>query len=72
MIECLAAFKPDLVIFDNAGRGAQIRAAHAWGARVIYISSRRRQRAKAFRLSWMRRSASTGLPTRVASRAIWT
>jgi hypothetical protein len=54
VVELLAAFRPDIVIFDNAGRTAQIRAAHAGGARVVYISSRRRQRAKAFRLRWMR------------------
>jgi hypothetical protein len=55
VVELLGSFKPDIVVFDNAGRSAQIRAAHAGGARVIYISSRRRQRRKAFRLSWMRR-----------------
>ncbi|HTB69344.1 MAG TPA: hypothetical protein VK727_24185 [Steroidobacteraceae bacterium] len=54
VLQLLAAFKPDIVIFDNAGRTSQIRAAHAAGARVIYISSRRRQRGKAFRCSWMR------------------
>ncbi|MGC1458916.1 MAG: hypothetical protein WA825_11605 [Steroidobacteraceae bacterium] len=54
VVALLAAFRPDIVIFDNAGRTAQIRAARAGGARVVYISSRRRQRAKAFRLSWMR------------------
>ncbi len=54
VVELLGAFRPDIVIFDNAGRTAQIRAACAVGARVVYISSRRRQRAKAFRLSWMR------------------
>jgi glycosyltransferase involved in cell wall biosynthesis len=47
-------FKPHLVIFDNAGRTAQLRAARGSGARVVYISSRARQRRKAFRLSWMR------------------
>lgn len=55
VVALLQSFRPDIVIFDNAGRTAQIRAAHAGGARVVYISSRRRQRAKAFRLSWMRR-----------------
>jgi hypothetical protein len=54
VLQLLDAFKPDIVVFDNAGRTAQIRAAHAGGARVIYISSRRRQRGKAFRLGWMR------------------
>ncbi len=50
VLALLRLFKPDIVIFDNAGRTAQIRAAHAMGARVIYISSRRRQRGKGFRL----------------------
>lgn len=42
------------MIFDNAGRTAQLRAAREVGARVAFISARRRQRAKAFRWSWMR------------------
>jgi hypothetical protein len=54
VIEHIRSWRPDIVIFDNAGRGRQIRAAHRLGARVVYISSRRRQRGKAFRLSWMR------------------
>jgi predicted glycosyltransferase len=54
VVALLKSFQPHLVIFDNAGRTAQIRAAHAGGARVVYVSSRRRQRRKAFRLSWMR------------------
>jgi hypothetical protein len=43
-----------VVIFDNAGRTAQLKAASKAGARVVFISSRRRQRRKAFRLRWMR------------------
>ena len=54
VIESLERLKPDVVIFDNAGRTAQLRAARRLGARVIYISSRPRQRRKAFRLTWMR------------------
>jgi hypothetical protein len=50
----IASFRPDLVVFDNAGRTVQLRAAAASGARVVFISSRRRQRGKAFRLSWMK------------------
>jgi hypothetical protein len=45
-------FRPDVVIFDNAGRTAQLRAARRAGARLVFISSRRRQRRKAFRFSW--------------------
>jgi hypothetical protein len=53
VIEIMNSWRPDIVIFDNAGRTAQLRAAHKL-ARVVYISARRRQRNKAFRLSWMR------------------
>jgi ADP-heptose:LPS heptosyltransferase len=54
VIELINSFHPDLVIFDNAGRTAQLRAAHRSGARVVYISARARQRRKAFRMRWMR------------------
>jgi len=54
VIESIGRFRPDVVIFDNAGRTAQLRAAHRAGARVVYISARSRQRRKAFRASWMR------------------
>ena len=46
--------RPDIVVFDNAGRGAQLAAARRAGARIVYISARPRQRRKAFRFSWMR------------------
>jgi hypothetical protein len=52
--ELIRELTPRVVVFDNAGRTAQLRAAHAAGARVVYVSSRRRQRRKAFRLRWMR------------------
>jgi UDP-glucoronosyl and UDP-glucosyl transferase len=54
VIELMRAWLPNVVIFDNAGRSAQLRAAHRLGARIVFISSRRRQRRRAFRLSWMR------------------
>ncbi|MCC5867984.1 MAG: hypothetical protein JJU27_05685 [Gammaproteobacteria bacterium] len=50
----IRAYRPTLVVFDNAGRTAQLRAARAAGARVVFISSRLRQRRRAFRLQWMR------------------
>jgi predicted glycosyltransferase len=46
-------FTPHIVIFDNAGRTAQLQAACRAGARVVFISSRSRQRRKAFRWRWM-------------------
>jgi glycosyltransferase involved in cell wall biosynthesis len=54
VIDLLEKWRPDVVIFDNAGRTAQLRAAQRLGARIVYISARRRQRRKAFRLHWMR------------------
>ncbi len=54
VIEVIESWRPDVVIFDNAGRTAQLRAAKRCGARVVYIGARRRQRHKAFRLGWMR------------------
>jgi spore coat polysaccharide biosynthesis predicted glycosyltransferase SpsG len=52
--QVMREFRPDVVIFDNAGRTSQLRAAHDLGARVVFVSSRARQRRKAFRLRWMR------------------
>lgn len=46
-------FRPTVVLFDNAGRTRQLQAAREEGARVIFVSSRRRQRRKAFRVRWM-------------------
>jgi hypothetical protein len=54
VIRIIEQWRPDVVIFDNAGRTAQIEAAKRFGAGVVYISARRRQRRKAFRVRWMR------------------
>jgi len=54
VIEMIGHWHPDVVIFDNAGRTAQLRAVRRAGARVVYVSARPRQRRRAFRLSWMR------------------
>jgi len=53
VIELLEKWRPDVVVFDNAGRTAQLRAARRLGARVVFISARPRQRRKAFRWQWM-------------------
>jgi spore coat polysaccharide biosynthesis predicted glycosyltransferase SpsG len=53
VIALIEQMRPDVVIFDNAGRTAQLRAAKRAGARVVYISARVRQRHKAFRRRWM-------------------
>jgi len=52
--ELIERMRPDIVVFDNAGRSAQLAAAHRAGARLVYISARPRQRRKAFRVGWMR------------------
>jgi UDP:flavonoid glycosyltransferase YjiC (YdhE family) len=54
VIELIERLRPEIVIFDNAGRTAQLRTAQRLGARVVYISARARQRRKAFRYRWMR------------------
>ncbi len=54
VIAAIHDFRPDIVVFDNAGRTSQLRAAQRSGARVVYISARSRQRRKAFRWRWMR------------------
>ncbi len=54
VIALLEEWRPDVVIFDNAGRTAQLRAARRLGARIVYISARPRQRRKAFRWRWIR------------------
>jgi spore coat polysaccharide biosynthesis predicted glycosyltransferase SpsG len=50
----IGSFRPDVVIFDNAGRTAQLRAARAAQARIVFVSSRARPRRRAFRMRWMR------------------
>ena len=54
VVETIERLRPAVVVFDNAGRTPQLRAAKRVGAAVIYVSSRSRQRYKAFRLRWMR------------------
>jgi hypothetical protein len=53
-VDVIRTFRPTLVVFDNAGRTKQLQAAADAGAHVIYVSSRVRQRRKAFRPQWMR------------------
>jgi UDP:flavonoid glycosyltransferase YjiC (YdhE family) len=53
VIDLIRTWRPHVVIFDNAGRTAQLKAARRSGAHVIYISARQRQRRKAFRWRWM-------------------
>lgn len=53
VLAAIAEFRPGVVLFDNAGRTRQVVAARAAGARVVFVSSRGRQRRKAFRWRWM-------------------
>ncbi|MGO9038083.1 MAG: glycosyltransferase [Steroidobacteraceae bacterium] len=53
VIDLIRTFRPHVVMFDNAGRAVQLKAAQRSGAHVIYISARQRQRRKAFSWRWM-------------------
>jgi spore coat polysaccharide biosynthesis predicted glycosyltransferase SpsG len=44
-------FKPDVVVFDCAGRAAQMKAAKKVGAKVIFISQHAKKRAKGLKLN---------------------
>jgi hypothetical protein len=54
VIATLRELQPDVVVFDNAGRTEQLRAAKALGARLVFTSRSPRLRWKAFRVSWLR------------------
>jgi hypothetical protein len=53
VVALIRDYRPTIVVFDNAGRTAQLHAARAGGARIVFVSARARQRRKAFRLRWM-------------------
>ena len=46
--------RPSVVVFDNAGRTVQLRAAKKSGARLVFSSRSPRLRWKAFRVTWLR------------------
>jgi spore coat polysaccharide biosynthesis predicted glycosyltransferase SpsG len=54
VIATLRALTPDVVVFDNAGRTEQLRAARQCGARLVFTSRSPRLRWKAFRVTWLR------------------
>lgn len=54
VIQKIVEWRPHVVVFDNAGRSSQLRAAQRIRAHIVYISARARQRRKAFRIRWMR------------------
>lgn len=53
VVALIEHFRPSVIVFDNAGRTAQLRAAKSFGARIVFISSRQRQRRRAYRLRWL-------------------
>ena len=53
VIRAIDELRPDVVIFDSAGRVAQLRHARRLGARTVYVSSRPKTRWKGFRLRRM-------------------
>ncbi len=54
VLATFAELQPDVVVFDNAGRTEQLRAAKRAGARLVFTSRSPRLRWKAFRITWLR------------------
>lgn len=54
VLQAIDEQRPDVVVFDSAGRVAQFAAARARGALCVYISSRPKTRWKGFKLSRLR------------------
>jgi|GEM_PF-232692 len=54
VLETIASFRPHVMVFDNSGRTAQLRAARRAGARLVFSSRAPKLRWKAFRIKWMR------------------
>ncbi|AQS35374.1 hypothetical protein Sps_00154 [Shewanella psychrophila] len=48
--QLITDLKPDVVIFDAAGRKAQLQHAHRMGAKVIFISQHRRKRSRGMKV----------------------
>lgn len=54
VLATLRELRPDVVVFDNAGRTEQLREARRLGARLVFTSRSPRLRWKAFRVTWLR------------------
>jgi hypothetical protein len=54
VLRAIEDFAPHVVVFDNSGRTAQLKAARRAGARLVFSSRAPHLRRKAFRLKWMR------------------
>ena len=53
VLATIESFRPDVMVFDNSGRTAQLRAAKRAGARLVFSSRAPKLRWKAFRIKWM-------------------
>lgn len=54
VLAAIEQFRPQVMVFDNSGRTAQLRAARRAGARLVFSSRAPKLRWKAFRIKWMR------------------
>jgi glycosyltransferase involved in cell wall biosynthesis len=54
VLAAIEAFRPHVMVFDNAGRTSQLRAAKRAGARLVFSSRAPKLYWKAFRTKWMR------------------
>ncbi len=54
VLAAIESFRPHVMVFDNSGRTAQLRAAKRAGARLVFSSRAPKLRWKAFRIKWMR------------------
>lgn len=48
--QLVSELKPDVVVFDAAGRKAQLKHAHKLGAKVVFISQHRRKRTRGMKI----------------------
>jgi hypothetical protein len=54
VLAAIEGFRPHVMVFDNSGRTAQLRAAKRAGTRIVFSSRAPKLRWKAFRIKWMR------------------
>jgi hypothetical protein len=54
VVAILELLRPQVAVFDSAGRTEQLEAARRAGARLVFCSRSKRLRWKAFRVHWMR------------------
>jgi len=54
VLAAIDSFRPHVMVFDNSGRTAQLRAAKRAGVRLVFSSRAPKLRWKAFRIKWMR------------------